>query len=63
MRPLIMDFPEDSHVAKLGTQYMFGNAFLVAPVLEEEWTAGMSTYRKVSGMISDRGKGDWWRVP
>jgi alpha-D-xyloside xylohydrolase len=35
MRPLIMDFPEDSHVAKLGTQYMFGNAFLVAPVLEE----------------------------
>ena len=51
-----MDFPEDSHVAKLGTQYMFGNAFLVAPVLEEEWTAGMSTYRKVSGMISGPGK-------
>ncbi|HEY1150856.1 MAG TPA: TIM-barrel domain-containing protein, partial [Pseudoduganella sp.] len=32
MRPLWMDFPQDPKVADIGTQYMFGPAFLVAPV-------------------------------
>ena len=32
MRPLWMDFPSDPNVADIGTQYMFGSAFLVAPV-------------------------------
>jgi alpha-D-xyloside xylohydrolase len=32
MRPLFMDFPSDPKVADLGDEYMFGPAFLVAPV-------------------------------
>jgi alpha-D-xyloside xylohydrolase len=38
MRPLWMDFPHDPNVANLGTQYMFGPAFLVAPVTEQGQT-------------------------
>ncbi|UGQ44554.1 glycoside hydrolase family 31 protein [Massilia endophytica] len=38
MRPLWMDFPNDPHVADIGTQYMFGPAFLVAPVTEQGQT-------------------------
>jgi alpha-D-xyloside xylohydrolase len=32
LRPLIMDFPDDPAVRHLGEQYLFGPAFLVAPV-------------------------------
>ena len=38
MRPLWMDFPGDANVSNLGTQYMFGPAFLVAPVTEQGQT-------------------------
>ncbi len=38
MRPLWMDFPRDTAVASIGTQYMFGSAFLVAPVTEQGQT-------------------------
>jgi alpha-D-xyloside xylohydrolase len=38
MRPLWMDFPSDPNVANLGTQYMFGPAFLVAPITEQGQT-------------------------
>jgi alpha-D-xyloside xylohydrolase len=38
MRPLWMDFPHDPNVANLGTEYMFGPAFLVAPVTEQGQT-------------------------
>jgi alpha-D-xyloside xylohydrolase len=38
MRPLWMDFPEDKNVATIGSQYMFGPAFLVAPVTEQGQT-------------------------
>ena len=38
MRPLWMDFPNDPNVADLGTQYMFGPAFLVAPITEQGQT-------------------------
>jgi alpha-D-xyloside xylohydrolase len=38
MRPLWMDFPNDPAVADIGTQYMFGPAFLVAPVTEQGQT-------------------------
>ncbi len=38
MRPLWMDFPNDPNVANLGTQYMFGPAFLVAPVTTQGQT-------------------------
>jgi alpha-D-xyloside xylohydrolase len=35
MRALFMDFPNDPKVADLGNEYMFGSAFLVAPVTEQ----------------------------
>jgi len=38
MRPLFMDFPEDARVAEVGDEYMFGPAFLVAPVTEQGLT-------------------------
>lgn len=34
MRPLVMDFTEDKAVENIGDAYMFGPAFLVAPVYE-----------------------------
>ncbi|WP_245646585.1 glycoside hydrolase family 31 protein [Sphingomonas soli] len=39
MRGLWMDFPGDPEVANLGDQYMFGPAFLVAPVTEQGATS------------------------
>lgn len=39
MRALFMDFPNDPHVATIGDQYMFGPAFLVAPVTEQGVTS------------------------
>ena len=38
MRPLFMDFPNDPKVADLRDEYMFGPAFLVAPVTEQGMT-------------------------
>ena len=38
MRALWMDFPNDPNVANIGTQYMFGPAFLVAPITEQAQT-------------------------
>lgn len=35
MRGLFMDFPDDPRVANIGDEYMFGPAFLVAPVTEQ----------------------------
>ncbi len=35
MRALFMDFPDDPKVPTIGDQYMFGPAFLVAPVTEQ----------------------------
>jgi alpha-D-xyloside xylohydrolase len=35
MRALFMDFPNDPHVSNIGDEYMFGPAFLVAPVTEQ----------------------------
>ena len=34
MRPLVMDFPDDRTVRDIADEYMFGPAFLVAPVCE-----------------------------
>jgi alpha-D-xyloside xylohydrolase len=34
MRALVMDFPDDPNVRGMGEQYMFGPAYLVAPVVE-----------------------------
>lgn len=39
MRGLFMDFPNDPNVANLGDEYMFGPAFLVAPVYEQGATS------------------------
>jgi alpha-D-xyloside xylohydrolase len=41
MRALFMDFPNDPRVASLGDEYMFGPAFLVAPVTEQGATSRM----------------------
>jgi len=35
MRALFMDFPHDPMVANIGDEYMFGPAFLVAPVIQQ----------------------------
>ncbi|HEX8485329.1 glycoside hydrolase family 31 protein [Sphingomonas sp.] len=39
MRALFMDFPNDPKVSDLGDQYMYGPAFLVAPVTEQGVTS------------------------
>lgn len=39
MRALFMDFPNDPKVANIGDEYMFGPAFLVAPVTEQGATS------------------------
>ena len=39
MRALFMDFPNDPNVAALGDEYMFGPAFLVAPVTDQGATS------------------------
>ena len=39
MRALFMDFPNDPMVAKMGDEYMFGPAFLVAPVTDQGATS------------------------
>jgi alpha-D-xyloside xylohydrolase len=38
MRALWMNFPNDPNVSDIGTEYMFGPAFLVAPVTEQGQT-------------------------
>ncbi len=35
MRALFMDFPRDAHAGQIADEYMFGPAFLVAPVTEQ----------------------------
>jgi alpha-D-xyloside xylohydrolase len=35
MRALFMDFPSDANVSNIGDEYMFGPAFLVAPMTEQ----------------------------
>lgn len=39
MRALFMDFPDDATAKSLGDEYMFGPAFLVAPVTEQGATS------------------------
>jgi alpha-D-xyloside xylohydrolase len=39
MRALFMDFPNDPKVARLTDEYMFGPAFLVAPIIEQGATS------------------------
>lgn len=39
MRALVMDFPDDRKVWDMNDEYMFGKAFLVAPVLEAQYTS------------------------
>jgi alpha-glucosidase (family GH31 glycosyl hydrolase) len=39
LRALPLDFPDDPKVADLGDEYMFGPAFLVAPVTEQGATS------------------------
>lgn len=41
MRALFMDFPNDPNVLNIGDEYMFGPAFLVAPVTDQGVTSRM----------------------
>ena len=41
MRALFMDFPADANVADIADEYMFGPAFLVAPITEQGTTSRM----------------------
>jgi alpha-D-xyloside xylohydrolase len=54
MRALFMDFPNDPAVATIGDQYMFGPAFLVAPVTDQ----GATSRRVYLPAGSDWY--DWW---
>lgn len=38
MRPLVFDFPEDAEALKHETEYMFGSAFLVNPIIAPDVT-------------------------
>jgi alpha-D-xyloside xylohydrolase len=42
MRALVMDFPADRRVLDINNQYMFGKAFLVAPVTDSLYTTHAS---------------------
>ncbi|WP_420139238.1 TIM-barrel domain-containing protein [Sphingomonas sp.] len=54
MRALFMDFPKDPVAATVGDQYMFGPAFLVAPVTDQG-----ATTRKVY-LPAGSDWYDWW---
>lgn len=55
MRPLVMDFPSDVKALDQNDEYMFGQAFLVAPVL----TSGARTW-SVYTPATPGGWYDWW---
>lgn len=55
MRPLVMDFADDPHALDQKYEYMFGPAFLVAPVLD----AGV-TQARVYAPQSKGGWFNWW---
>ena len=38
MRPLVMDYPKDTHVWNMGDEYMFGQNFLVKPITSPKFT-------------------------
>lgn len=55
MRPLVMDFPNDPHALQQKYEYMFGPAFLVAPVVYPGVTQA-----HVYAPQSKGGWFDWW---
>ena len=55
MRPLVMDFPQDMTARELADEYMFGPAFLVAPV-----TTYQARSRQVYLPQNDAGWYDFW---
>ena len=55
MRPFVMDFPQDATARELADEYMFGPAFLVAPV-----TTYQARDRQVYLPQNDAGWYDFW---
>ncbi|QJU59043.1 DUF5110 domain-containing protein [Sphingomonas sp. AP4-R1] len=51
MRPLAADFPDDGAARRLSDEYLFGDAFLAAPVTE---------YRARARQVYFPGAGDWY---
>lgn len=43
MRALFMDFLSDPKTWNMGSEYMFGSSFLVAPVLHAQYTPKQGT--------------------
>ncbi len=37
VRPLVLEYPEDTHTRNLGDQYLWGESFLIAPVMGAGW--------------------------
>ncbi len=62
MRALFMDFPQDAKVADIGDEYMFGPAFLVAPVTEQGATSRMVYLPAGTDWYNfwTQGTADWW---
>ena len=57
MRPLVMDFSRDAAAREFADEYMFGPAFLVAPVTElsgAQTATFICPLRPAAGMISGR---------
>jgi alpha-glucosidase len=52
-RPLIYDYPDDPEAANLGTEWLFGDCFLVCPVLAEQ-AESVEVYLPVGDWI------DYW---
>ncbi|MDE5793233.1 MAG: DUF5110 domain-containing protein [Muribaculaceae bacterium] len=62
MRPMVMEFTADPSTRNIGDQYMFGNAFLVAPVYEYGarqreiyFPKGATWYDFYTGMVASNG--------
>ena len=52
MRPLVLNYPDDPRVWELGSQYLWGDDLLVAPVTREGARTGRSTCRPGAGTTS-----------
>lgn len=58
MRPLMMDFAEDSNVWNIGQEYMFGQNLLVAPVCNYQYTFDRAAMYRDSVDFTKTGKKD-----
>lgn len=62
MRPLVMDYPQDKVARDLGSEYLFGNSILVAPVTDSIFAKGVLALDSVSTISQNiyLPRGDWY---